>query len=45
MKIFAVEILHASFPDLTITVEDLIAEGDRVVARLRVQGIHQAPFR
>jgi steroid delta-isomerase-like uncharacterized protein len=42
---FAVEMLHTSFPDLTITVEDLIAEGDKVVARLRAQGTHRAPFR
>ncbi|HEX5689461.1 MAG TPA: ester cyclase, partial [Roseiflexaceae bacterium] len=42
---YAVDMLHTSFPDLSITVEDLIAEGDKVVARLRAQGTHQAPFR
>ena len=29
-----------AFPDLRVTVEDLIAEGDRVAARLRVRGTH-----
>jgi steroid delta-isomerase-like uncharacterized protein len=30
----------AAFPDLTITVEDTIAEGDKVVARCTVRGRH-----
>jgi steroid delta-isomerase-like uncharacterized protein len=42
---YAVEQLQASFPDLTITVEDLIAEGDKVVARVSARGTHQRPFR
>jgi steroid delta-isomerase-like uncharacterized protein len=29
-----------AFPDLRVTVEDLIAEGDKVVARLRFSGTH-----
>jgi predicted ester cyclase len=29
-----------AFPDLRVSVEDLIAEGDRVAARLRVRGTH-----
>ena len=29
-----------AFPDLRVTVEDLIAEGDKVAARLRVRGTH-----
>jgi len=33
--------LHRAFPDLHITVEDLIAEGDKVVARNTVTGTHQ----
>ncbi len=36
---FMREFLHA-FPDLQHTVEELIAEGDRVVARFSVQGTH-----
>ncbi len=30
-----------AFPDLQVTVEDLIAEGDKVVGRLTVTGTHQ----
>lgn len=29
-----------AFPDLLVTVEDLIAEGDKVAARLRFRGTH-----
>ncbi len=29
-----------AFPDLRVTVEDLMAEGDKVAARLRVRGTH-----
>lgn len=36
--------VRQTFPDLHLAVEDLIAEGDRVVARLTVSGTHQAPF-
>ena len=32
--------LHRAFPDLQVTVEDLIAEGDRVVGRNSVTGTH-----
>jgi steroid delta-isomerase-like uncharacterized protein len=31
----------SAFPDLHLTVEDLIAEGDRVVARWTLRGTHQ----
>ena len=34
----------AAFPDLQNTVEDLIAEGDKVVARLTVRGAHTGAF-
>jgi len=30
-----------AFPDLRVTLEDLIAEGDKVVARLRFRGTHR----
>src|SRR5439155_9576915 len=33
-----------AFPDLHFTVEDLIAEGDKVVARLTVRGTQQGAF-
>jgi steroid delta-isomerase-like uncharacterized protein len=42
---YAVQLLRTSFPDLHITVDDLIAEGDTVVARLTARGTHRAPFR
>jgi predicted ester cyclase len=31
----------AAFPDLHVTVEDLIAEGDKVTSRLTYRGTHQ----
>lgn len=41
-KVFA--ILHEAFPDLHISVEDLIAEGDKVVARERITGTHHGSY-
>ncbi len=32
------------FPDLSITVEDLMAEGDRVAARVVIRGTHRGEF-
>jgi predicted ester cyclase len=40
---FAGMILTA-FPDLHFTVEDMIAEGDKVVARVTFRGTHQGTF-
>jgi steroid delta-isomerase-like uncharacterized protein len=39
------EVLLRAFPDLHVAVEDLIAEGDKVVARSTVTGTHQGDFR
>jgi predicted ester cyclase len=36
--------LHRAFPDLHVTVEDLIAEGDKVVGRNTVTGAHQGEY-
>jgi predicted ester cyclase len=37
--------LHlGAFPDLRATVEDLLADGDKVTARVSYQGTHQGPF-
>ena len=36
--------VHAAFPDLNFTIEDLIAEGDKVVYRYTIRGIHQNDF-
>jgi steroid delta-isomerase-like uncharacterized protein len=36
--------LHRAFPDLHIAVEDVIAEGDKVVCRNTVTGTHQGEY-
>ena len=36
--------LHRAFPDLHVTIEDLIAEGDKVVSRNTVTGTHQGEY-
>ncbi len=36
--------LRLGFPDVHFTLEDLVAEGDRVVARWKMQGTHLGPF-
>jgi len=36
--------LHQAFPDLEITVEDQIAEGDRVATRWTARGTHEGEF-
>jgi steroid delta-isomerase-like uncharacterized protein len=36
--------LHRAFPDLHITIEDLIAEGDKVVSRNSVTGTHHGQY-
>ena len=37
--------LRTGFPDIRFTVEDLIAEGDRVAVRWSWQATHDGPFR
>jgi predicted ester cyclase len=36
--------LHRAFPDLRVTVGDVIAEGDKVVSRNSVTGTHQGEY-
>ncbi len=36
--------LRTAFPDLRLAVEDVVAEGDLVWARIRATGTHQGPF-
>ena len=36
--------LHTAFPDVQMNIDDMIAEGDKVVARLNVSGTHQGEF-
>jgi steroid delta-isomerase-like uncharacterized protein len=39
-----VNLYHGAFPDAQITVEDQIAEGDKVVTRWTGRGTHQGEF-
>lgn len=36
--------VEAAFPSYEIVVEDLLAEGDKVVARGEFRGVHRGPF-
>jgi len=36
--------LRSAFPDVTVTVEDLLAEGDEVAVRWTWGGTHRGPF-
>jgi steroid delta-isomerase-like uncharacterized protein len=36
-----VSMYKTAFPDLNVTVEDVIAEGDKVVTRVTIRGTHQ----
>jgi predicted ester cyclase len=38
-------VLFTAFPDLHFTIEDMIAEGDKVVTRNTIRGTHQGLFR
>jgi predicted ester cyclase len=35
------EALHPGIPDMELPIEDLVAEGEKVLARLRVKGTHR----
>jgi len=39
-----IEYFHSAVPDLTFTVEDQVAEGDKVVSRYTATGTHQGEF-
>jgi len=36
--------LRTPFPDLKLTIEEIIASGDKTWARITARGTHQAPF-
>ena len=36
--------LHAAFPDLKVTIEDIVAEGPLVAVRATWRGTHRGPF-
>lgn len=37
--------IHAALPDLAVTIDDQVAEGDRVVTRKTFRGTHKGSFR
>jgi steroid delta-isomerase-like uncharacterized protein len=39
-----VSAFRTAFPDITYTIDDIVAEGDRVVTRVHIRGTHQAEF-
>ena len=39
-----VQMFRQAFPDLRVSIDDLIAEGDKVVARMTTSGTHQGQF-
>jgi steroid delta-isomerase-like uncharacterized protein len=39
-----VSLFRSAFPDLHLTAQDMIGEGDRVVARVTITGTHQGEF-
>ena len=36
--------MRTAFPDIQVTIEDLIAEGDKVVGRVTARGTHRGEF-
>jgi len=36
--------LRAAFPDVRVTIDGMLAEGDRVMARVTIEGTHLGPF-
>jgi steroid delta-isomerase-like uncharacterized protein len=41
---FIVTMLRTAFPDIHYDIEEVIAEGDKVVARTTMSGTHRGPF-
>jgi steroid delta-isomerase-like uncharacterized protein len=39
-----VRMFRAAFPDLVITIDELVAEGDKVCARATTRGTHRGPM-
>ena len=38
------KMLHNAFPDITFSIEELIAVGDRVIVRIIIRGTHEGEF-
>ncbi len=43
-QLYAANFFRSIFPDLQWTIEDLVAEGDKVVLRWTMRGTHQGPL-
>jgi steroid delta-isomerase-like uncharacterized protein len=41
---YVVEMMHGAHPDLRFTIDDLVAEGDRVVVRWTLRGTNTGPM-
>ncbi len=39
-----VQVAHEAFPDATVTIDDMIAEGDEVAVRFTFEGTHEGRF-
>jgi steroid delta-isomerase-like uncharacterized protein len=40
----AVVMMHTAFPDIHYTIEDMVAEGDRIATRWTLRGTHKGEF-
>ena len=38
------QVFHAAFPDLHVDIQDVLADGDKVIARMHWTGTHQGEF-
>lgn len=43
-RAFFVDVLHVAFSSIKVEIHDQIAEGDKVVTRKTIRGIHSGPF-
>jgi len=39
-----IQMMRGGFPDIQWTLDDLVAEGDKIAARFTMQGTHNGPF-
>ncbi len=39
-----VRAFHSSFSDISLTVDDMVAQGDRVATRLRISAVHSGEY-
>jgi predicted ester cyclase len=40
----AIRYLHTAFPDFSITIEDMVIDGDKIWGRMRARGTNLGPF-